>query len=150
MLDGGADPRYIGRRLLRLASEDVGNADPRAVEITSAALQSFELGSPEGELALARRYCIWPVKVMRFIGLFLARLSGEPSVSRCAQAFGERANHADARFGFAEGYRHAHGEQTDMGAYVRERTTFPNRCRRNSFIFHKRPDEGKIKSRRDN
>ena len=49
MLDGGADPRYIGRRLLRLASEDVGNADPRAVEITLSALQSFErLDHPKG------------------------------------------------------------------------------------------------------
>ena len=55
MLDGGADPRYIGRRILRMASEDIGNADPRALQLTESALSTFErLGSPEGELALAQ------------------------------------------------------------------------------------------------
>ncbi len=55
MLDGGADPNYIARRLLRMASEDIGLADPRAVEIALAAWQSYErLGSPEGELMLAQ------------------------------------------------------------------------------------------------
>ncbi|OGV43006.1 MAG: recombination factor protein RarA [Legionellales bacterium RIFCSPHIGHO2_12_FULL_42_9] len=54
MLDGGCDPRYIARRLLRMASEDIGLADPRALEITLSACQIYErLGSPEGELALA-------------------------------------------------------------------------------------------------
>ena len=55
MLDGGCDPLYIARRLVRIASEDIGNADPRALEITLNAAQSQErLGSPEGELALAQ------------------------------------------------------------------------------------------------
>jgi putative ATPase len=55
MLDGGCDPHYIARRLLRVASEDIGNADPRALAITLDAWQSYErLGSPEGELALAQ------------------------------------------------------------------------------------------------
>ncbi len=55
MLDGGADPRYIARRLVRMASEDIGLADPRALSICNAAAQTFErLGSPEGELALAQ------------------------------------------------------------------------------------------------
>lgn len=55
MLDGGADPRYLGRRLVRMASEDIGLADPRALEITLNACAAFErLGSPEGELALAQ------------------------------------------------------------------------------------------------
>lgn len=55
MLDGGCDPNYILRRLVRLASEDIGNADPRALEITLNAWQSYErLGSPEGELAIAQ------------------------------------------------------------------------------------------------
>jgi putative ATPase len=54
MLDGGADPLYIGRRLVRMASEDIGLADPRALEITLNACAAYErLGSPEGELALA-------------------------------------------------------------------------------------------------
>jgi putative ATPase len=54
MLDGGADPLYLARRLIRMAVEDIGLADPRALEISSAAAQAYErLGSPEGELALA-------------------------------------------------------------------------------------------------
>ena len=54
MLDGGADPRYLSRRMIRMASEDIGLADPRALEITMKAAEVFErLGSPEGELALA-------------------------------------------------------------------------------------------------
>lgn len=55
MLQGGCDPRYLGRRMIRMASEDIGNADPRALEITLAACDTYErLGSPEGELALAQ------------------------------------------------------------------------------------------------
>ena len=54
MLDGGCDPRYIARRVVRMASEDIGNADPRALEISVNAWQSYErLGSPEGELIIA-------------------------------------------------------------------------------------------------
>ena len=55
MLDGGVDPRYCARRLLRIASEDIGLADPRALRLTLDATETFErLGSPEGELALAQ------------------------------------------------------------------------------------------------
>lgn len=54
MLDGGADPRYLARRIVRMASEDIGLADPRALRITLDAAEIYErLGSPEGELALA-------------------------------------------------------------------------------------------------
>jgi putative ATPase len=55
MLDGGCDPFYIARRLVRMASEDIGNADPRALDLTLNAWMVVErLGSPEGELALAQ------------------------------------------------------------------------------------------------
>jgi len=55
MLDAGCDPLYIARRLLRMASEDIGNADPRAMQIALAGWDTFtRLGSPEGELALAQ------------------------------------------------------------------------------------------------
>ena len=54
MLDGGCDPLYIARRTLRFASEDIGNADPRAAQLATYAWDSLQrLGSPEGELALA-------------------------------------------------------------------------------------------------
>ena len=55
MLDGGVDPRYVARRLLRMASEDIGLADPRALQLAVHATEVYErLGSPEGELALAQ------------------------------------------------------------------------------------------------
>ena len=55
MLDGGCDPLYIARRMVRMASEDIGNADPRALRITLDAWETYDrLGSPEGELALAQ------------------------------------------------------------------------------------------------
>ena len=54
MLDGGVDPRYVARRLVRMASEDIGLADPRALRLALDAAETYErLGSPEGELALA-------------------------------------------------------------------------------------------------
>jgi putative ATPase len=54
MLDGGVDPRYLARRIIRMASEDIGLADPRALEVCVTAAAVYErLGSPEGELALA-------------------------------------------------------------------------------------------------
>ena len=55
MLDGGADPRYLARRIIRMAWEDIGLADPRAIQLANDAAQTYErLGSPEGELALGQ------------------------------------------------------------------------------------------------
>lgn len=65
MLDGGCDPLYIARRVVRMASEDIGNADPRALEVSLNAWQVQErLGSPEGELAIAQAvvYCACAAK----------------------------------------------------------------------------------------
>ncbi|MFP4696841.1 MAG: recombination factor protein RarA, partial [Thiohalospira sp.] len=55
MLDGGADPLYVARRVVRMASEDIGNADPRGLQVALSAWEAQErLGSPEGELAIAQ------------------------------------------------------------------------------------------------
>ncbi len=55
MLDGGCDPLYIARRVVRMASEDIGNADPRGLQLAMNAWDAYErLGSPEGELAIAQ------------------------------------------------------------------------------------------------
>ena len=55
MLDGGADPKYLARRIIRMAWEDIGLADPRAMQIANEAAVTYDrLGSPEGELALAQ------------------------------------------------------------------------------------------------
>ena len=59
MFDAGEDPRFIGRRLVRMASEDIGNADPQALVVCNAAKDTYDfLGSPEGELALAQA-CVY-------------------------------------------------------------------------------------------
>jgi hypothetical protein len=60
MLDGGVDPRYAARRLVRMASEDIGLADPRALRVALDAAETYErLGSPEGELAWPRASSTW-------------------------------------------------------------------------------------------
>ncbi len=115
MLDGGCDPGFIARRLVRMASEDIGNADPRALTLTLAAWDSFDrLGSPEGELALAQA-CVF--------------LALAPKSNAVYAAFG--AAMADAKeqgtldvpmhlrnaptrlmkeLGYGQGYRYAHDE----------------------------------------
>ena len=55
MIDGGEDPLFLARRLVRMASEDIGNADPQALSVALSAKEAYDfLGSPEGELALAQ------------------------------------------------------------------------------------------------
>jgi putative ATPase len=115
MLDGGADPRYLARRMIRMAVEDVGLADPRAMEVAVHATEVYErLGSPEGELALAE--CV----------VYLAVAAKSNAVYRAygaARAFvaedGSRPvplhmRNAPTRLmrnlGFGEGYRYAHDE----------------------------------------
>ena len=115
MLDGGCDPGFIARRMVRMASEDIGNADPRALTLTLAAWDSYDrLGSPEGELALAQA-CVF--------------LACAPKSNAVYQAFGSAMD--DARnlgtldvplhlrnaptrlmkdLGYGRGYRYAHDE----------------------------------------
>ena len=88
MLDGGCDPIYIARRLVRMASEDIGNADPRALELAMSAWDVQErLGSPEGELALAQAVVYLAVRqrVMLFIAplMRLWRMCAHCPVMKC-------------------------------------------------------------------
>ena len=116
MLDGGCDPLYIARRLIRVASEDVGNADPRALRLCLDAAETFErLGSPEGELALAQAV------------VFLACTAKSNAVYSAAKAaaadvteFGSldvplRLRNAPTRLmkelGHGDDYRYAHDEE---------------------------------------
>jgi putative ATPase len=115
MLDGGADPLYVGRRLMRMASEDIGLADPRALTQALDAVATYErLGTPEGELALAQ--CV----------LYLACAPKSNAVYRAynaARAFiaedgsrpvPMRLRNAPTRLmkglGYGKGYRYAHDE----------------------------------------
>jgi putative ATPase len=115
MLDGGADPLYVGRRAIRMATEDIGLADPRALDLALNAVATYErLGSPEGELALAQ--CV----------IYLACAAKSNAVYAAygaARAFiGEdgsrpvplRLRNAPTRLmkdlGYGKGYRYAHDE----------------------------------------
>ena len=134
MLDGGADPRYIGRRLVRMASEDVGNADPRALEMTLAALASYErLGSPEGELALAQAV-LYLASVPKSDAVYkafneaMAFVKETPSYEVPMQLRNAPTSLMKA-LGYGEGYRHAHNEMTDEGAYAPGENYFPEEIR---------------------
>lgn len=121
MLDGGCDPRYIARRVLRMASEDIGNADPRGLTMALEACEVYErLGSPEGELAIAQAV------------VFLASTAKSNAVYA---AFGEAMEDAKTlgslevplhlrnaptrlmkRLGYGKDYRYAHDEPDAFAA----------------------------------
>jgi putative ATPase len=88
MIDGGCDPLYVARRAVRMASEDIGNADPRALEITLAAWDAYErLGSPEGELMLAQAVIYLACGRCQGIGI----PGGADAYPQCADATHEGA-----------------------------------------------------------
>ena len=115
MLDGGADPGFVARRLVRMASEDIGNADPRALTLTLAAWDSYDrLGSPEGELALAQA-CVFLALAPKSNAVYAA--FGAAMEDAKAQGTLEVPLHlrnAPTRlmkdFGYGKGYRYAHDE----------------------------------------
>ena len=123
MLDGGADPHYLGRRVLRIASEDIGNADPRALGLALDAWQSLErLGSPEGELAMAQAivYLACAPKSNAVYRAFqAARADVEAHASLEVPVHLRNAPTALARrLGHAQGYRYAHDEPDAYAAGV--------------------------------
>ncbi len=121
MLDGGVDPRYVARRLLRMASEDIGLADPRALQLALAAAEAFErLGSPEGELALAEAVvylAVAPKSNAVYKAWGEARAHVKTDGSRPVPA---HLRNAPTRLmkeqGFGEGYRYAHDEADGYAA----------------------------------
>ena len=131
MLDGGADPRYIGRRLVRMASEEIGNADPRALELTLAAVHSYErLGSPEGELALAQAV-LYLASVPKSDAAYkafneaMAFVKGSPSYA-VPMHIRNAPTQLMKGMGYGEGYRHAHNETSGEGAYAAGEDYFPD------------------------
>lgn len=151
MLDGGADPLYLGRRIIRMATEDIGLADPRALTTTLDAVATFErLGSPEGELALAQAV------------LYLALAPKSNAVYtayKAARAFvaqdGSRAvpvhlRNAPTRLmkelGYGHAYRYAHDE---ADAYAAGEHYFPEELVQPPRFYQPTPRglEGKIGER---
>jgi len=123
MIDGGCDPIYIARRVVRMAVEDIGIADPRALELCLQGWQTFErLGSPEGELAIAQGivYLACAAKSNAVYSAYKqamedARSSGSLEVPL-------HLRNAPTRFmaeqGYGEGYRYAHDESDAFAAGV--------------------------------
>jgi putative ATPase len=121
MLDGGADPRYIARRLLRMASEDIGLADPRALTMTLEAAQAFErLGSPEGELALAQAVvflAVAPKSNAVYVAYKAARALVAGDGSRgVPDALRNAPTRLAKSLGHGAGYRYAHDEPDGFAA----------------------------------
>ena len=127
MIDGGCDPLYIARRVVRMASEDIGNADPRALDLAMNAWDAQErLGSPEGELALAQAvvylacaaksnavYQAWDAALAE------ARASGSLEVPVHLRNAPTRLM---KELGYGRAYRYAHDEPE---AYAAGETYFP-------------------------
>ncbi len=115
MLDGGADPRYLARRLIRMAWEDIGLADPRAAEITLSAADTFErLGSPEGELALASA-AIYLAVAPKSNAAYMAHKQAVAFVGKDrSRPVPEHLRNAPTRLmkelGYGKTYRYAHDE----------------------------------------
>lgn len=127
IVDGGGDPLYVIRRLVAIASEDIGNADPRALEIAINAWQAFErLGAPEGLLALAHAtvYCACAPKSNAVYLAWKAALSDVKN--NPSHEVPNHLRNAPTRLmgslGYGDGYRYAHDEPN---AYAAGECYFP-------------------------
>jgi putative ATPase len=128
MFDGGVDPRYVARRIVRMATEDIGLADPRAIEVALAAAQTYErLGSPEGELAIAQAVVYMACapksnavyKAYGAVRAFIERDGSRPVPLRLRNA----PTKLMKDLGYGEGYRYAHDEPD---AYAAGETYLPD------------------------
>ena len=127
MLDGGADPLYLARRIIRMSWEDIGLADPRAVQIANDAATTYErLGSPEGELALAQAVIYLAVAAKSNAGYMAynqARAFVKQDKSREVPVHLRNApTKLMKELGYGHAYRYAHDEPN---AYAAGETYFP-------------------------
>ncbi len=115
MLDGGADPRYLARRIIRMAWEDIGLADPRAMQIANDAAATYErLGSPEGELALGQAVIYLAVAAKSNAG-YMAYNQARAFVSKAGSApvpvhLRNAPTKLMKELGYGHAYRYAHDE----------------------------------------
>ena len=128
MLDGGADPRYLARRIVRMAWEDIGLADPRAIQLTQDAAMTYErLGSPEGELALAQAILYLacaPKSNAGYVAYNAARAFVSQDGSREVPLHLRNApTKLMKQLDYGKGYRYAHNEEE---GYAAGETYFPD------------------------
>jgi putative ATPase len=148
MLDGGCDPLYVARRMIRVASEDIGNADPRALQLCMNAWDVLErLGSPEGELALAQAV-VYLACAAKSNAVYLAAKAAQVD----AREFGTlevplHLRNAPTRLmqelGYGENYRYAHDEE---GAIAKGERYFPDDMSTRTY-YHPVPRGLEIKIR---
>ncbi|MBA4142573.1 MAG: replication-associated recombination protein A [Nitrosospira sp.] len=147
MLDGGADPRYLGRRLIRASMEDIGLADPRALRMALDASETYErLGSPEGELALVQAalyLACAPKSNAAYIAYNKTRsfIGGDKS-RRVPEHLRNAPTRLMKELGSGRDYRYAHD---DPGAYAAGENYFPEGMPEVRFyVPSKRGFEGEI------
>ena len=128
MLAGGCDPLYIARRALRMASEDIGNADPRALTMTLEACAVYErLGSPEGELAIAQAIVFMACAAKSNAVYTAYKAAAEDAAGLGSLEVPLHLRNAPTRLmkeiGYGKGYRYAHDEP---GGYAAGERYFPD------------------------
>ncbi|NNC57704.1 MAG: replication-associated recombination protein A [Woeseiaceae bacterium] len=128
MLDGGCDPLYIARRMIRVASEDIGNADPRSLQLTLNAWEVLErLGSPEGELALAQAVVYLACAPKSNAVYVASKAAMEDARTHGSLDVPLHLRNAPTRLmkdlGYGEKYRYAHDEE---GAVASGEKYFPD------------------------
>ncbi|MEO8132936.1 MAG: replication-associated recombination protein A [Betaproteobacteria bacterium] len=142
MLDGGCDPLYVARRMVRMASEDIGLADPRALDVAMNAIGAFErLGSPEGELALAE-CCLYLACAAKSNAAYVAYNSARAFIAEDrSRPVPLRLRNAPTKLmkglGYGDGYRYAHDEQD---GYAAGESYFPDEMPK--VVFYHPSDRG--------
>ena len=121
MLDGGCDPLYVARRMIRVASEDIGNADPRALQLALNAWEALErLGSPEGELALAQAIVYLACAAKSNAVYTAAKKAASDARDHGSLEVPMHLRNAPTRLmkdlGYGENYRYAHDEDDALAA----------------------------------
>jgi putative ATPase len=146
MLDAGCDPLYIARRMLRMASEDIGNADPRALQIALAGWETYQrLGSPEGDLALAQ-VVIYLACAPKSNAVYQAAGSARESIRQSGSLevplhLRNAVTDLARDLGHGEEYRYAHDEAE---AFAAGENYLPEQLKDSEFYF---PREAGLESR---
>ncbi len=150
MLAGGCDSLYIARRVLRMASEDIGNADPRALSIALDAWETFQrLGSPEGELGIAQAV-VYLASTAKSNAVYEAfnqarqHVAGTPDYE-VPLRFRNASTTLMKNLGYGSGYRYAHDEE---GSYASGESYFPDEL--DAIRYYDPPEQGlerKIRAR---